>query len=514
MPGFRGWHQHKNIMDYFRLLWGGAALGFLTATWGYLKAVAWKVCNLLVQQVEIHDDNCCQAVVSYLIAHHRRSGLYDRTYGAAYEHTRDGKYGLIPYEFFGKRSMILWHRGFPFLFNGPEKRKDNAGAAPPAGADRKEVRCAITYVRGTLDVDRIVREAVDARNQVAWSVSLKDQSARRRFFIQHVPELDQKDGGTAAPGASTWWYRLPQYRLLAHTPDQLGKGRVEGKNSLEGLIFPDRVKELLREIRIWRNHRDWYQRRGIPWKRGWLLFGVPGTGKTALARAFAEDLDLPIYVYDLADVGNHEFIRAWHAMQQNVPCIALIEDIDNVFHGRENVSAARTGLLALGRRKKKKSKGEEEDRDDLGGGVLSFDVFLNCLDGVERSDGVFTIITTNDVSKIDPALGQPRRLPDGSVEFISTRPGRIDKAIELTFMEPDDKRLMARRILGDYPPALEDMLEFIDRFPDLQETPAQFQERCAQVALACFWEEQEGQEVDGGFGGARFRREAEETLVG
>ena len=34
-----------------------------------------------------------------------------------------------------------------------------------------------------------------------------------------------------------------------------------------------------------------------------------------------------------------------------------------------------------------------------------------------------------------------------------------------------------------------EMLDFIDKFPDLPETPAQFQERCAQVALKCFWRE-------------------------
>jgi hypothetical protein len=34
------------------------------------------------------------------------------------------------------------------------------------------------------------------------------------------------------------------------------------------------------------------------------------------------------------------------------------------------------------------------------------------------------------------------------------------------------------------------VLDFIDRFPELQETPAQFQERCGQIALARFWKEQ------------------------
>ena len=32
-----------------------------------------------------------------------------------------------------------------------------------------------------------------------------------------------------------------------------------------------------------------------------------------------------------------------------------------------------------------------------------------------------------------------------------------------------------------------EMLDFVDRYPDMQETPAQFQERCAQIALRCFW---------------------------
>jgi SpoVK/Ycf46/Vps4 family AAA+-type ATPase len=111
---------------------------------------------------------------------------------------------------------------------------------------------------------------------------------------------------------------------------------------------------------------------------------------------------------------------------------------------------------------------------------------------VERSDGIFTIITTNDITKIDPAMGQPRKLPDGTQEFISTRPGRIDKAVELTYMEPEDKKRMAARILGEFEQAHLEMLAFIDRYPDLQETPAQFQERCGQIALACFWKQKHG----------------------
>jgi SpoVK/Ycf46/Vps4 family AAA+-type ATPase len=284
------------------------------------------------------------------------------------------------------------------------------------------------------------------------------------------------------------WYQQGYYRLLGITADELGKMPLHKGRALDTLIFPQRIKGLINEIELWRNNRGWYADKGIPWKRGWLLYGPPGTGKTALARAFAEDLNMPIYVFNLAEMSNHELIKTWTEMQVNVPCVALIEDIDNVFHGRENV-VRRGSMMSLMFDDDKPANGNKDDKRRDSFSPLTFDCLLNCLDGVERTDGIFTIITTNDLSKIDPALGQPRRLPDGETEFISTRPGRVDKAVELTYMEPSDKKLMAKRILGEYPDEYLQMLEFIDRFPELPETPAQFQERCGQVALKCFWNE-------------------------
>ena len=143
---------------------------------------------------------------------------------------------------------------------------------------------------------------------------------------------------------------------------------------------------------------------------------------------------------------------------------------------------------------KKNEDGDDDKTRGLMTPPLTFDCLLNCLDGVERSDGIFTVVTTNDISKIDPALGQPRKLPNGEVEFISTRPGRVDKAVELGHMENADKKRMARRILGGYEKQYLEMLNFVDKFPDLPETPAQFQERCSQIALKCFWVEKQAEE--------------------
>ena len=482
----------------WKLVAGGTALGLLAGMWDKIKAAAWRGLNLFIQRIEIPTHQAHEAVTAYLIAHYQRSRNYDRMYGAAWESHRNGRYGLVPYEQFGSRTLILWNGWFPFLYANQQEQKGNANNNQQQNHYYRQsttvtVYSTLTYIRGTLDVEKILKEACAQRNAISWAAEDAEAKDQSRFVLHHIPKRTDGDEGTSSGRNGLAWYQQGMYRLLAHTPDQLGRQPLGNGSALDNLIFPKRVKDLIREIALWRKSRDWYREEGIPWKRGWLMYGPPGTGKTALARAFAEDLNMPIYVYNLAEIGNTELVKAWCEMQMNVPCVALIEDIDNVFHGRENV-ARKGGLSSLFLAAKKPD--EDGNTTSVASGPLTFDCLLNCLDGVERSDGIFTIITTNDLSKIDPALGQPRTLPDGTVEFISTRPGRLDKAVELGYMEPADKKRMARRILGAYEHEYLAMLEFVDRFPDLNETPAQFQERCAQIALKCFWNEVHGPKAE------------------
>ena len=465
----------------------GAALGVLASMWSKFQTVGWRLLNFAVQRIEIPTQAGHEAVTAYLIARYRRSRNYDRMFGASWEYRKDGRYGLIPYEQFGNRTLVLWNGWYPFFYSNQQESK--APTKEGHSSNATKIYSTLTFMRGTLNVEKILQEACEVRNSISWAAEDADQQSKTRFIIHHVPKRGDSDTDSDSGSNGLAWYQQGTYRLLGHAPDDLGKRPTMNGKALDNLIFPQRIKNLIQEIELWRKSREWYREKGIPWKRGWMLYGPPGTGKTALARAFAEDMNMPIYVYNLAEMSNSELTRVWSEMQMNVPCIALIEDIDNVFHGRENVARKNQGMMMSMNMPKK----DDDNNDRRGGGMmipLTFDCLLNCLDGVERSDGIFTIISTNDVSKVDPALGQPRQLPDGTSEFISTRPGRIDKAVELGYMEPADKKKMAARILGAYEHQHLEMLQFVERYPDLQETPAQFQERCAQVALKCFWHEQ------------------------
>lgn len=181
------------------------------------------------------------------------------------------------------------------------------------------------------------------------------------------------------------------------------------------------------------------------------------TGKTSLVRAIAYDLDLPIYSFDLSTMSNEELIEKWKLMKTYTPCIALIEDIDAVFDGRKN---------RLG---------------EYGGG-LTFDCFLNCIGGIENCNGVMLIVTTNNIEDIDEALGVPRKDKDMNGTLISTRPGRIDRALELKKLTEECRVKIARRILKDYPKYINEVVEKGDG-----DTGAQFQERCTQIALEKYW---------------------------
>ncbi len=70
--------------------------------------------------------------------------------------------------------------------------------------------------------------------------------------------------------------------------------------ALDSVVTEDGVKEqLIGDLREFLDSEAFYVKRGIPWRRGVLLHGVPGSGKTSTILAVASELKLDVYVLSL-----------------------------------------------------------------------------------------------------------------------------------------------------------------------------------------------------------------------
>jgi hypothetical protein len=265
----------------FGVLAGGAALGLVASMWGKLKGFTWRLFGLFVQRVEIPTEQGHEALVAFLIAKFRRSRNYDKMYGASWEYQRDGRYGLIPYEVFGNRTLILWSGWFPFLFTNQVENKAASGKGnnESSGSSGMKVYSTLIFLRGTLDVEQLLRDACAARNNISWAVEEEQTVTKNRFCIHHVPPRGGGDGDWNGDSNGLAWYQQGNYRLLAHTPDELGKARTNNGKALDNLIFPQRVKDLIKEIELWRKSKEWYWKRTFRGSAGGCSTTHPALGR-------------------------------------------------------------------------------------------------------------------------------------------------------------------------------------------------------------------------------------------
>ncbi|KAI6006663.1 P-loop containing nucleoside triphosphate hydrolase protein [Pisolithus orientalis] len=140
---------------------------------------------------------------------------------------------------------------------------------------------------------------------------------------------------------------------------------------------------------------------GIPFRRGYLLHGVPGSGKTSLIHSLAGELGLDIYVVSLSSKGMSD--NTLTTLMSHVPsrCILLLEDLDAAFTRSVSRDSSSTGV-PLG--------GTTTTNNESDGSTLSLSGLLNSLDGVAAAEGRLLFATTNHIERLDPALSRPGRM--------------------------------------------------------------------------------------------------------
>ncbi|MCZ8536008.1 ATP-binding protein [Paenisporosarcina quisquiliarum] len=173
--------------------------------------------------------------------------------------------------------------------------------------------------------------------------------------------------------------------FLVDTEDGV-KRRNYGEHAVvsrEDVMLEESIKQdIFRSIdQFFTADGQFFKEYGLPYKRGILLYGSPGNGKTTLVKSITGSTNAPVVYWQITEfTGSHSIQEVFGIVTRLAPAILVIEDIDSM---------------------------PEYTRS----------VFLNTLDGTQSREGLFIIGTTNYPHKIDPAL--------------INRAGRFDRAYEI-----------------------------------------------------------------------------------
>jgi SpoVK/Ycf46/Vps4 family AAA+-type ATPase len=276
---------------------------------------------------------------------------------------------------------VLEHAGIPHRIVGggapwvPHTRVSKTGPSSTdwtgmvaVGSDEDQVIvCRKAFLKGFHGLEYVVMLAAKSRTRLEWLL-VQCHEAWKKWRREREPTRTSRDRHITVPRVS-WSDLCLSERLMNDL-----------RLSIEGFAAA----------------RELYLALGIPYRRGVLLYGPPGNGKSMTCRAIVSELNWPTIVFTGGgrDEVAGDLFDAFALASTLSPCVLLFEDVDSLFESEQGLSA-----------------------------------FLNELDGVEPREGILVVATTNHPEKLDAAL--------------TSRPSRFDQLFEL----PDPGRRERERYL-------------------------------------------------------------------
>jgi ATPase family associated with various cellular activities (AAA) len=213
---------------------------------------------------------------------------------------------------------------------------------------------------------------------------------------------------------------IERHHYLKGTTIDVRGNRLFQKESFtwDDVALADDVREtLLANIRQFMALRDVFVKNGVPHRRGLLLYGPPGNGKTLVGKVLRATEPATFMYVTAADADDASALREAFALARRLkPTIVFLEDLD--------MYAAQ--------------RGSSPDCRALG-------EILAQLDGLRDNDGLMVIATTNDLTAIEPALRD--------------RPNRFDVLLEVGPPDTAARRKILGQRLAKTAPQEDDFLD-------------------------------------------------------
>ncbi|MGA2764250.1 MAG: ATP-dependent zinc metalloprotease FtsH [Spirochaetia bacterium] len=215
------------------------------------------------------------------------------------------------------------------------------------------------------------------------------------------------------------WFMFRQVQGNGNKAFSFGKSRA--KRYLEGskritftdVAGQDEAKYELQEVVEFLKNPQKFSRLGAKIPKGVLLVGMPGTGKTLLAKAIAGEANVAFFHMSGSDfvemfvgVGASRVRDLFEQGRRHAPCILFIDELD-----------------AVGRTRGAGYGGGHDEREQ------TLNQMLVEMDGFDTKDGVIILAATNRPDVLDPAL---------------LRPGRFDRQVVVDMPDVKERELILR----------------------------------------------------------------------
>lgn len=170
-------------------------------------------------------------------------------------------------------------------------------------------------------------------------------------------------------------------------------------SSWEDLLLPTSIKDELKNlVEGFLSSKDFYVSNKIPWKRGILLYGKPGNGKTSIIRTIMSVYNFkPVTI--TASANDEAVSEAFSYAEEQSPSLLYFEDLDSLLEKSVDISS-----------------------------------FLNLMDGISAKNGLLVLATANEINKLKAN--------------ITDRPSRFDRKFEIPLPNQEMAYIYLNRWFG------------------------------------------------------------------